>query len=409
MSTLSTALKQFEFANAVVALKEGATKKQVNQIIGYMKKAGDQSTRRLAADGLKDSGGEGEPLYLERLGLVVGLVDSSQVANIRSAGAAARLAGAPEISLIRPIRGRKGGAADSAAASAAKAAPNWGIEALGIARLHDRGLSGAGVRVGHLDTGIDASHPRFPKGAIAGWLETDQTGKAIADSEPYDDDGHGTHTAGTIAGRDLKKLPDIGAAPKSSLYVAKCIEGQGVHKRVLASLEWAAASECRIVSMSMGLRGYAEGWEVVMRSLRRLGILPVCAVGNEGRNTSRSPGNYATVLSVGMTNDQGLVDPDSSSQRITRPPIRIVPTIVAPGVDIASAKNGGGYEFLTGTSMATPLVAGLAALLMEAFPEATDRQIEAAIVSSARRPAHVPQARAGLGIPDAELALKQLE
>lgn len=146
-----------------------------------------------------------------------------------------------------------------------------------------------------------------------------------------------------------------------------------------------------------------------MRSLRRLGILPVCAVGNEGRNTSRSPGNYATVLSVGMTNDQGLVDPGSSSQRITRAPARTVPTIVAPGVDIASARNGGGYEFLTGTSMATPLVSGLAALLMEAFPKATDQDIQNAIVGSARRPAHVPEARAGLGLPDAERALKKLE
>ena len=122
------------------------------------------------------------------------------------------------------------------------------------------------------------------------------------------------------------------------------------------------------------------------RHARAQGILPLFAVGNEGPGTSRSPGNYVEALSVGATDRDDDVALFSSSQRFDRQSDLIVPDLVAPGVSVISARPGGGSQSMDGTSMATPHTAGLAALLLEAKPDATvdeelDRQLAAADAS----------------------------
>lgn len=137
-------------------------------------------------------------------------------------------------------------------------------------------------------------------------------------------------------------------------------------------------------------------------------MLPVIAAGNEGPGATRSPGNYVKALSVGWANRDDTVDPDSSSGRFKRKRQPIVPALVGPGGDIVSAKPGGGHQLMSGTSMATPHIAGLAALLFEAKPDATVAAVERAINASCRKLPGVPEGRQGRGMPNAPAALRHL-
>jgi subtilisin family serine protease len=164
-----------------------------------------------------------------------------------------------------------------------------------------------------------------------------------------------------------------------------------------------------VLNLSLGWPSYTESFLSIVEALRANECLPVIASGNESEGSTRSPGNYAQALSVGAVGPNGRVAPFSSSEVMNRDQDRIVPDIVAPGVDIWSASPGGGFQMMQGTSMATPHVAGLAALLFEAQPDASVAQVEAAIFASAIRTAHLTETRAGRGVPHAVAALKHLQ
>jgi subtilisin len=188
------------------------------------------------------------------------------------------------------------------------------------------------------------------------------------------------------------------------------IEGGDVVARVLGGMDWAVGLGVRILSLSLGLRGFWEDFLPLTRLLRERNVLPVFAVGNEGPGTSRSPGNYPEALSVGASDRDGRVADFSSSQRFRRRREPLVPDLVAPGVDVVSARPGpgGGYQAMDGTSMATPHVAGLAALLIEARPDRSAAEIEAAIFRSCERARGMTRPRANRGMPDALRALAAL-
>jgi subtilisin family serine protease len=192
------------------------------------------------------------------------------------------------------------------------------------------------------------------------------------------------------------------------LASAAVIEGGQVVARVLGGMDWCVGQGVRVLSMSLGLRGSVNDFLPLTQILRARSVLPVFAVGNEGPGTSRSPGNYAESLSVGASDRGNNIADFSSSQRFRRARDPIVPDIVAPGLDVLSAKPGGGYQSMSGSSMATPHIAGLAALLFEANPAATVDQVEAAILDASHlEPGWSPE-RAGRGVPDARRALKIL-
>lgn len=334
--------------------------------------------------------------FYPNLGIALGSVDRTALAALRKDESVGAVLDAPPLRLIKPV-----------AAKAAKAAAGytWGLRALGVDQLHAQGLSGKGVLVGHLDTGVDGSHPAL-NGVVTAFAEFDSIGMEVPGAVATDSDNHGTHTAGTIAGQPIKGVR-FGVAPGAKLASAMVIEGGNVLARILGGMNWAVGQQVRILSMSLGLPGTERTFLALTKILRARGVLPVFAVGNEGPGTSRYPGNYAEALSVGAVDAAQDVADFSSSQRFKRKTAPIVPDLVGPGVDIVSCVPGG-YMQMSGTSMATPHIAGLAALLMEAHPSSTAAQIEAAIFKSCSRKPGQLESRVNRGMPNGPKALSML-
>ena len=332
-----------------------------------------------------------------RLGLAVGYVDKAGLMGLRHDTHVRTVDRAPEVSLIKPgtARPAKLGGGIS-----------WGIKRLDAERLWASGYTGKGVVVGHLDTGVDGDHPAL-KDAIAAFAEFDLDADQVPGAPARDSDWHGTHTAGTIVGRSGAKGV-FGIAPEAKLASAMVIEGGQVIDRVLAGMEWLLDQNVRIMNVSLGLQGYTPAFEAIVDALIAANVFPVIAIGNEGRNTSRSPGNYATVVSVGATDKTDSIWIGSGSQTFRRTEKPTVPDIVAPGVAVLSCMPNGTYAESDGTSMATPHVAGLAALLLQAKPNATAKELERAILGSCSLPLGMDANRGNRGIPNAVKAFSLL-
>lgn len=333
--------------------------------------------------------------YYPYLGVVLGTVDRAGLQWLHASRAVDEVVGVPPLELIRPER---------VASATLTSRHTWGLRDMNVPEVWAQGFDGRGVLVGHLDTGADAARPAL-RGALARFAEFDFLGRQVTPApKAFDSDDHGTHTAGTLAGRPVRGR-HIGVAPRARLASALVIEGGNVIARVLGGMDWAIGEGVRIVSMSLGFRGWWDEFVPLTRILRDRGILPVFAAGNEGAGTSRSPGNYSDAICVGAYDRRGDVTVFSSSQVFRRPQDPIVPDVVAPGDRVISARPGGGYQSMSGTSMATPHIAGLAALLMQAAPKVPADRIEEAILDSASlRPGMRPD-RAGRGAPDAAKAL----
>jgi subtilisin len=337
--------------------------------------------------------------YLKNLGLYIGTASATAIERLAARDDVTVVAAAPELSMVRPVQ---------MAMAPDQVDSHWALEQLGVFALRDMGLTGRGVLVGHLDTGADSTHPAL-NGAIRHFAEFDHQANRTGRTEAFDSESHGTHTAGTIVGRTIVNGNAFGVAPDAELAVALSIEGGRVIDRILVGLDWIAGQPgVRVLSMSVGLRGFTDAFQIVVDRLRMRGILPVIAVGNEGAGTSRSPGNYVDVLSVGASDVAHRVADFSSSQTFQRPGDPLVPDCVAPGVGIVSCIPGGGFASFQGTSMATPHIAGLAALLLEAKPHATVQELEQAILGSCRLVGGLTGPRANRGLPDGVRALQLL-
>jgi subtilisin len=336
--------------------------------------------------------------YYPNLGVALGTVTREGLAAARADNQIDKVVGTPQLELIRPERVR---------AASARGQQTWGIHRLGIPSLWDQGLTGKGVLVGHLDTGVDGTHPALRR-AIASFAEFDSLGRQVVPNpDPRDSDDHGTHTAATIAARSVDGH-HVGVAPGAKLASAIVIEGGQIVARVLGGMDWTVAQGVRVLNMSLGLPGWVDDFLPIMQIVRERGVLPVFAVGNEGPGTSRSPGNYTESLSVGAFDRGEQLAWFSSSQRFKRKEDPTVPDLVAPGVGVISARPGGGFQAMDGTSMATPHIAGLVALLLEAKPAATVSEVEHAIFASCARAPDWPPERSGRGCPNGPHALEVL-
>ncbi|MFE1951099.1 S8 family serine peptidase [Streptomyces sp. NPDC059524] len=275
------------------------------------------------------------------------------------------------------------------------------------------GYDGKGTKVAVLDTGADAEHPD-----LSDRIASSQN---FTDSSSTDDKvGHGTHTASTVGGSgaasDGKKK---GVAPGTSLLIGKVLNdgGSGQQSWVIAGMQWAVDQKADVVSMSLGNPAVGDCTDPVSEAAKSLSrnthSLFVVAAGNAGpgAETVSSPGCVPGVLTVGAVDRD-----DSTAQFSSRGPVAVThtlkPEIAAPGVGISAASAGGrgvyAYRTMSGTSMATPHVAGAAAVVRQAHPDWTAQQIKAALVSSARTGDTVPGAdETGSGVLDVAAAVHQ--
>ena len=244
----------------------------------------------------------------------------------------------------------------------------WHLKTIGLEAAREHGFKGVGtgVTIAVLDTGIDPTH-RELDGRVTGAYTFDVNQWETHPMDPSQDtEGHGTHVAGLICGEK------VGVAPGAKILSGVMIpNGHGNLSDFILALEWAGTRpEVQIVNMSAGIPGYVPEMREAVASLLASGVLPVFATGNEGRNRTRSPGNYIEPVSVGATNRRNRVASFSSGGTLIADNHQyMVPDLVAPGDDVYSCVMGGDYEAWDGTSMATPIVSGVAALILERYPD----------------------------------------
>ena len=230
----------------------------------------------------------------------------------------------------------------------------WGVDRID-AEWAWEDSTGNEIKVAVVDTGIDDDHPDL---TVAGgvnfvWM------KGRLDSTAWDDDnGHGTHVAGTIAGEDNTEGV-IGVAPDASLYAVKVLNkrGSGSYSAIIAGIEWAISNDMNVISMSLSGTFNEPLLEAACTSAMNSGIVVVAASGNAGATTLPYPAAYDSVISVGATSETDALASWSNQGTGL--------DFVAPGVEILSTWKGGGYNTISGTSMACPHVSGTVALILQ--------------------------------------------
>ena len=298
------------------------------------------------------------------------------------------------------------------------------------------GLTGAGVGVAVIDSGVTSWHDDLTgTNGSAAFPYGDQRVAAFVDfvngqTAPYDDFGHGTHVAGIIAGNGTDSNGVMaGVAPQASLVSLKVLDGNGdgTISNMIAALDWVAANQAqynlRVVNMSVGANIYESYWTdpltLAAQALVNQGIVVVAAAGNMGVDANgntqygsiTAPGNAPWVLTVGASSTQGTLTrtDDTVATFSSRGPTFLdwgaKPDLVAPGVGTVSLSDPGGYFYaampqylvpgsagatptpylvLTGTSMAAPVVTGTVALMLQANPSLTPNAVKAILEYTAQ-------------------------
>ena len=256
-----------------------------------------------------------------------------------------------------------------AAAALNEAYMTWGLQVTGVVKSC---RTGRGIKVAVLDTGLDLQHPDFANRTIQS--QSFITGQAVQDGH-----GHGTHCIGTACGpQQPGQLPRYGIAYEAEIYAGKVLsnEGSGADQGILAGIDWAIRNGCAIVSMSLGAPvfpgdSYSRVYETVAQRALRRGMLIIAAAGNESVRPGvvapvGHPANCPSIIAVAAVDSAlqiapfscGGINPQGGEVNIAGPGVRVLSTWPRPRL----------YHTISGTSMATPHVAGIAALWAEANP-----------------------------------------
>ena len=286
---------------------------------------------------------------------------------------------------------------------------NWGIEAIGADIAHTNGHNGNGIEVAVIDTGIDYGHEELSSNYAGGYDFVN------LDSDPIDDNGHGTHVAGIIAAGN----PNISVAPAAELYALKALDSGGVGyvSDIISAIQWAsdpngdgsASDRLDIINMSFGANVSNIFLRWACNLAYRDGLLLVAAAGNEYGGPVGYPAAYNRVIAVSATNSSDELAYFSN----TGPEVELA----APGVDIYStmptydvtlnhSPNNCNQDFdeLSGTSMACPHVVGAAALVWAANDGWNNDQVRNQLTSTAKD-IGLPSNEQGYGLVNCAAAL----
>ena len=292
-------------------------------------------------------------------------------------------------------------------------------QTLNVGAFYSRGIYGDGGVIAIIDTGI-APHLDFviPKNRIIKFVDL-----INGRNTPYDDNGHGTMVTSLACGNGIvhnKKYSGI--SPKSQIVSIKAIESNGETSaiKILNAMQWVYDNRRKynisVVCMSFGSEP-AESFDPLVagaESLWNSGLCVVVAAGNSGPNKSsiRSPGISSKVITIGGFNDrQDLDDLKPHKYAVadfsSRGPVGNIskPDLVAPAVNIVGANAAGGYTTMSGTSVATPLIAGISALMTSNRPYITPDQIKMRLVRCCNKISE-DQNEDGFGMIDCERLFK---
>lgn len=263
---------------------------------------------------------------------------------------------------------------------------------------HDKGFEGEGITIAIIDTGVSPHNDLIkPRNRIIGFKDF-----INYNDKPYDDNGHGTHIAGIIAGNGYSSRGRyVGVAPKSNILAIKALDknGGGSTSKVIEAISFVIETKdkynTKVINLSIGTpaNSTCEN-DPLCRAVNKAinaGITVVVAAGNSGpsKGTILSPGTNGNVITVGAVDDKRTIDTsddtiaDFSSRGPTLDGIK-KPDLVAPGVNINSLSNSklDSYVPLSGTSMATPLVSGTVALLFNEYGNISPQQVKSMLLNS---------------------------
>lgn len=262
----------------------------------------------------------------------------------------------------------------------------WGVKHIGCKEVHDQGITGKGIKIAVIDTGIDYTHQELSANYKGGYDFVVLNEEDPGDDDPYDDsyNSHGTHVAGIIAA-SADEVGVVGGAPEASLYAVKVLGGSGfgMESWVIAGIEWAVDNGMDIANLSISITGIPEEDLLPLKAAcdkaYEAGLLLVAAAGNTYGDADSYPAAYDSVIAVSGSNQND--EPAKFS------PIGAEVELMAPGVEleeletlkgILSTTAGGEYGRLYGTSQAAPHVAAVAALMMSAeeFDVNQDGQVD---------------------------------
>lgn len=242
---------------------------------------------------------------------------------------------------------------------------------------------GAGVTIAIIDTGVDASHPDLAGGVVGG---ADFTGHGSANGGPTGGRGsaHGTMVASLAAGRGHGSGDGvIGAAPEASILALSIAFGENVDsdQQVADAITWAVDNGADVINMSFTREtlDWPESWDTAFLYAEKAGVVMVAAAGNRGSGTAvvGAPATMPGVLTVAGLDRNGAASFDASAQGITI-------GVAAPSEQLVGATPGNGYSLWSGSSGASPIVAGIAALVKAAHPELSAAGVIQRIVATAR-------------------------
>jgi len=272
----------------------------------------------------------------------------------------------------------------------------------------------AEIRIAVVDTGVDPEHPALKSQLVGVWRSAGMLGR-LGLAAARDDNGHGTHCAG-IALAAGGENGVSGIAPGCKLLSVKALDkqGAGATSDIVRGIRWSVAQGARVLSLSVGGAESSQALLHAVSDALKAGVVVVAAMGNEGKEVKNFPAGYPGVIAVAATNREDR--PASFSTR------GAWVSVSAPGVGIWSTSptyrvtlgNGEEKDFglregkLSGTSMATPIVAGLASLMLSANPKLTPAQVKAAIEKNVDKIGTGFSIRTGYGRVDAAATLRAI-